>query len=100
MKRNVLTTIVIALFAIGFTASKGKSGNSESDEVKYSHGERYRKVYGNCAKCGESLWWWQSEEHEGSTIGAPHTFHGERYCSTCYSYYKDMEQVTKKIIGY
>lgn len=86
MKKAFLTTIVVALFATGFTAS------GDSEDVRYENGVKYHKVTVKCAECGVSLDYWESESG-GAWINKPNTWHGDYYCGTHYSYHKDMEGV-------
>lgn len=78
MKRLFLTTSVIALFAIGFTAS------GDSEEVRYDdYGVEYHKKTIYCAICGDPYTYWESKDG-GCSIGKPSDSMagGKYYCST------------------
>lgn len=81
MKKIVLTSFLVALFAMGFTAS------SESEEVMYDdQGRKYHKVIPKCHDCGKEnpyhAYW---ENENGGTIGEPqgNVIRGIYRCSDC-----------------
>ena len=80
MKKLLLSTCVIALFAMGFAAS----GENE-DEVYYDQfGHKYHKVHLKCVKCGTETWYWEADDGSGSINkpGREHFSDGDYYCGS------------------
>lgn len=81
MKKFILTTAVIALFAMGFTAS------GDSEEVRYDDaGRKYHKVIPKCHDCGKENpyhAYWQDDK--GNRMGEPagNIIHGIYRCNDC-----------------
>ena len=87
MKNSIKALSVIALFTITISASICSCGGN-SDEVMEKNGEKYHKVHLKCAKCDNTAWYWQSDEHEGTKIDYPR----DRMCNGkyyCFKHYPD-----------
>ena len=81
MKKLLLSTCVVALFAMGFAAS------GDSDEVRYDDaGRKYHKVRAKCYNCGKENpyhdYW---EDDKGNIMDAPNgsIVRGRYYCNEC-----------------
>ena len=79
MKKVFLTTIVVALFAMGFTAS------GDSEEVRYDDaGRKYHKVTEKCAKCDETYSYWEDENGRNFINKDDRYYKGKWYCMSHY----------------
>lgn len=80
MKRLFLTTAVIALFAMGFTAS--------GEEVRYDDaGREYHKVIPKCVNCGREnpnhAYWETDDKHCRMGEPAGSFIRGRYFCNDC-----------------
>ncbi len=80
MKKLMLSTFVIALFAMGFTASSSE----DSDEVMEYKGEKMHKVHLKCAKCDTETYYWKSESSSLTLEKPQRMYQGQWYCTLHY----------------